>query len=96
MVTTQATGPGFKETLGRFHSRPITLPAARDDEPDPLYFGFTKSFSSFYEARKMADNVNRGVWQYVEDKDMFSGPREDGKAIQTKIHTAHIIEMGDT
>ena len=40
VVTTQATGPGFEETLGRFHSRPITLPAARDDGPDPLYSGW--------------------------------------------------------
>ena len=37
VVTTQATGAGLDEALGRFHAQPITLPARRDDAPDVLF-----------------------------------------------------------
>ena len=40
VVTAQATGAGHEEALGRFHSKPIALPARRDDAPDPLYSGW--------------------------------------------------------
>ena len=40
VVTAQATGAGHEEALGRFHSKPIALPASRDDAPDLVFAGW--------------------------------------------------------
>ena len=40
VVTAQATGAGHEEALGRFHAKPIALPASRDDAPDLVFAGW--------------------------------------------------------
>ena len=40
VVTSQATGASVNEALGRFHARPITLPANPGDAPDPVFAGW--------------------------------------------------------
>ena len=37
VVSKSASGRGFDESLGRFDSKPITLPAKDDDAPDPRF-----------------------------------------------------------
>ena len=40
VVTAQATGAGHETALGRFHSRPITIPASPGDAPDLGFAGW--------------------------------------------------------
>ena len=40
VVSAHVAGADHEEALGRFHSKPIMLPARRDDAPDPVFAGW--------------------------------------------------------